>query len=202
MKSLICVLVSLVAMNVAGPLFAQDTELKTETGEQAVPAALGFTMKSIDGDDIDLSQYRGKVVMIVNVASRCGMTPQYEQLQALYSELGDKGLVVLGFPCNQFGAQEPGSEADIKEFCSTKYDVTFPMFAKVDVNGDDRCELYEHLTSLDLQPKGAGNIGWNFEKIILDREGNPIARFGSRTKPDAEEVMKVINDALGAQPRS
>jgi glutathione peroxidase len=164
------------------------------------PDALKFQMKQLDGQTVDLSKYQGKVVMIVNVASKCGLTPQYEQLQALHEKYGDQGLAVLGFPCNQFGKQEPGSESEIQEFCTKNYGVTFDMFAKIDVNGDNASELYKYLTKLDTQPKGAGDISWNFEKFILDREGNVIARFEPRTRPDDEKVMNVLAKALADKP--
>jgi glutathione peroxidase len=164
------------------------------------PEALKFQMKRLDGKDIDLSQYQGKVVMIVNVASKCGLTPQYEQLQALHEKYGDQGLAILGFPCNQFGKQEPGTAAEIQEFCTKNYGVSFDMFSKIDVNGEGACELYKYLTRLDTNPKGAGDISWNFEKFVLDRNGNVIARFEPRTKPDDEQVLAVITKALADKP--
>jgi glutathione peroxidase len=160
------------------------------------PQALKFQMKRLDGQEVDLSQYHGKVVMIVNVASKCGLTPQYEQLQALHEKYGDQGLAILGFPCNQFGKQEPGTATEIQEFCSKNYGVSFELFSKVDVNGDDACELYKYLTRLDTEPKGAGDISWNFEKFVLDRDGKVIARFEPRTKPDDQQVLAVVTQAL------
>ncbi|MEM7455477.1 MAG: glutathione peroxidase, partial [Planctomycetota bacterium] len=144
---------------------AQEAEEAVDEIQIAAPPnrALQFTMTNIDGDDVDLTRYQGKVVVVVNTASRCGLTPQYEQLQELYSNYGDQGVVVLGFPCNQFLAQEPGSEAEIKEFCQKNYGVSFDMFSKIDVNGGNRSELYEYLCSLELAPAGAGDISWNFE---------------------------------------
>lgn len=160
------------------------------------PEALGFKMKTIEGKDVDLSEYKGKVVLIVNVASKCGLTPQYEQLQALHEKYGKDGLAILGFPCNQFGAQEPGTEEEIQEFCSKNYGVKFQMFSKVDVNGDEACDLYKYLTDLDLQPTGKGKISWNFEKFLLNKNGEPVARFSPRTKPDAKEVLTSIEAEL------
>ena len=157
---------------------------------------LKFTMKSLDGKDIDLTQYAGRVVMIVNVASKCGYTPQYKQLQQLHEKYAEQGLAILGFPCNQFLWQERGSAAEIQEFCRVNYGVTFDMFAKVEVNGKNACDLYKYLTALDTQPKGTGKIGWNFEKFIVDRNGNVVARFGSSTKPDAPEIVAVIEREL------
>lgn len=167
-----------------------------DSGTAKAPAALNFKMRSLDGKEVDMGKYQGKVVMIVNVASKCGLTPQYEQLQAISEKYEPKGLAVLGFPCNQFGAQEPGTAQEIKEFCRTKYGVSFPIFAKIEVNGEDACPLYKHLTSLDTKPKGPGKIDWNFEKFIVGRNGEVVARFAPKTKPDAPEVIKVIEAEL------
>lgn len=167
---------------------------------QDVPAALNFNMKSIDGKEVSLSKYAGKVVVFVNVASKCGYTPQYKQLQALHAKLGDKGVAVIGVPCNQFGGQEPGTSTEIVEFCKLNYGVEFDLLSKVDVKGDAQAPLYKHLTSLELAPKGKGPVRWNFEKIVVDKSGNPIARFGSKVKPDSDEFMDVINKALAADP--
>jgi glutathione peroxidase len=132
-----------------------------------VPAVLSFKMKGLDGKEVDLSQYQGKVVLIVNVASKCGYTPQYKGLEALYEKYKDQGLVVLGVPANDFGGQEPGTDKDIAKFCADKYGVTFPMLAKVSsIVGDDKVPLYKHLTSKDTDPKFAGEVKWNFHKFI------------------------------------
>jgi glutathione peroxidase len=160
------------------------------------PAALNFTMKSLGGKEVDLSKFQGKVVMIVNVASKCGLTPQYKQLQALHEKYEKDGLVILGFPCNQFLSQEPGTAEDIQKFCTVNYGVTFPLFAKIDVNGDGACPLYKHLTALVTKPTGAGKISWNFEKFVIGRNGEVVARFSPRTSPDAAEVVKVIEAEL------
>ncbi len=157
---------------------------------------LSFTMKSLDGKDVDLGKYQGKVVMIVNVASKCGLTPQYKQLQAMHEKYGKDGLAILGFPCNQFRSQEPGTAKEIGEFCRTKYSVSFDLFAKIEVNGNGACDLYKTLTALDTKPVGPGKISWNFEKFIVGRNGEVVARFGPRTKPDAAEVVKVIEAEL------
>jgi len=154
-----------------------------------------FSLKRITGEDQDLSDYRGKVLLVVNVASRCGLTPHYEGLQKLSEEHDD--LVVLGFPCNQFGAQEPGSAEDIQNFCSTNYSVTFPMFAKLDVNGADRSPLYAWLTAQDSAPDGAGDIKWNFAKFLIGRDGQVAARFAPTVEPGAAELKTAISDALG-----
>jgi len=157
---------------------------------------LHFTMKSLSGSDVDLSKYQGKVVMIVNVASKCGLTPQYQQLQQLHEKYAEDGLAILGFPCNQFLSQEPGTAEQIREFCQVNYGVKFDLFNKVEVNGDGACDLYKCLTALDTKPVGPGKISWNFEKFIVGRNGQVIARFAPRTKPDAPAVLKVIQAEL------
>ena len=163
----------------------------------AVPARadapLSGTMKSIDGKDVDLGSYQGKVVLVVNVASRCGATPQYAGLQALYDKYKDKGFVVLGFPANDFGAQEPGSDEQIKEFCSSKYDVTFPMFSKITVKGAGKPKLYQVLTET-ADP--AGEIGWNFEKFLIGKDGTVAGRFKTRVSPDDAALVGAIEAAL------
>lgn len=161
--------------------------------------ALGHVVRSIDGEPVDLGDYRGKVLLVVNVASECGLTPQYAGLQEMYEKYSDDGLVVLGFPCNQFGKQEPGSEADIKQFCSTKYQVSFPMFSKIEVNGDGAAPLYQHLTSQQTEPVGSGKISWNFEKFLIGRDGKVLARFSPRTGPDDAALVKAIEAALAAE---
>ena len=169
----------------------------TEEESTKVSKPLSFTMRSLDGKDVDLSKYQGKVVLVVNVASKCGLTPQYEQLQALHEKHSEDGLAVLGFPCNQFLSQEPGSAEEIEKFCRVNYGVSFDMFAKVEVNGDGACDLYKNLTALDTKPVGAGKISWNFEKFIIGRSGEVVARFSPRTKPDDPGLLKVIQAELG-----
>ena len=166
------------------------------TAAESVPAALNFKMNLLDGKPVDLSRYRGQVVLVVNVASRCGNTPQYKQLEALHEKYGKEGLAVLGFPCNQFGGQEPGTAAEIHKFCTSKYQVSFPIFAKIEVNGQGACPLYKYLTALDVKPKGKGPISWNFEKFVIGRNGEVVARFAPGIKPDAPEVMKVVKAEL------
>ena len=158
--------------------------------------ALNFKAKTIDGKTVDLEDYEGKVVLVVNTASRCGLTPQYAGLQSLYEKYKEKGFVVLGFPCNQFGGQEPGTEAEIKSFCSTKYNVSFPMFSKIDVNGEDAAPMYKFLTSQETKPAGKGRISWNFEKFLIDRDGTLIGRYSPRTRPDDAELVKAIEGEL------
>ncbi len=164
--------------------------------DDKTPAALNFTMKSITGKDVNLADYKGKVLLVVNVASKCGLTKQYAPLEDLHEKLADKGLAVLGFPCNQFGGQEPGTEAEIAEFCAATYNVKFPMFSKVEVNGPGAAPLYKHLTALDTQPKGKGDIKWNFEKFVIGKNGEVVARFAPQTAPDSKEVMAVIEAEL------
>ena len=152
-----------------------------------------FTMKDIDGKDMPLSAYKGKVCLVVNVASKCGNTPQYKGLEESYQKLHDKGFEVLGFPANNFGHQEPGNEAQIKEFCSLTYGVKFPMFAKISVKGDDIDPLYKYLTT---ETDFKGDIGWNFGKFLVNREGKVVARFSPTTHVESPEVMNAIQAAL------
>jgi glutathione peroxidase len=159
-------------------------------------SALDFKVRDIDGKDVKLDKYKGNVLLIVNVASKCGYTPQYEGLQSTYAKYKDKGFYVLGFPANNFGAQEPGTETEIKEFCTSKYHVTFPMFAKISVKGDDQAPLYKFLTSKDTNPDFAGDITWNFNKFLVDRKGNVVARFSSKDTPESDAVTSAIEKYL------
>lgn len=161
-----------------------------------VKSIYDFTMKDIDGKDIKLDAYKGQVVMIVNVASRCGYTPQYEGLQAIYLKYKDQGFVELGFPANNFGGQEPGTEKEIKEFCSLKYNVTFPMFSKISVAGGDQHPLYTFLTNKKSDPDFGGDVTWNFNKFLLDRTGKIVARFDSGDEPQGEKVTQAIEKYL------
>ncbi len=168
---------------------------KTPDASKAVsPYVLGYTMKTIDGADKNLADYKGSVVVMVNTASKCGFTPQYKSLEALYKSKKDSGLVILGFPCNDFGGQEPGTEKEIKQFCESKYSVSFPMFAKIKVKGDDAHPLYKQLR--DQPAPIGGEPKWNFTKFVVDRSGNVVARFDSRVKPDDQEFTRVVNDLL------
>ena len=151
-----------------------------------------FEVVSIDGDHQSLADYRGKTVLVVNVASECGMTPQYTGLEKLQREFGDQGFNVLGLPCNQFGAQEPGSEAEIKSFCSSKYDVSFPMTSKIDVNGENRHPLYTWLTT----QTGGEDISWNFEKFLVDGNGSIVQRFGPKIPPEDEALRAAVEKTL------
>jgi glutathione peroxidase len=161
-----------------------------------MPDLYNFAVKTIDGAEQQLADYKGKALLIVNVASECGLTPQYEGLQKLHAELAPKGFAVLGFPCNQFGGQEPGSNADVKKFCTTSYGVTFPLFSKIEVNGQRRAPLYSWLTSQSTGPDGPGDIKWNFAKFVVDRTGAVVARFDPSTTPTAPEVRGAIQKAL------
>ena len=165
-------------------------------GKEAPPPLTG-SVTTIDGKEMDLSSYLGNAVLIVNVASRCGYTKQYKQLQELHEIFGERGLVILGFPCNQFGKQEPGTELEIKEFCQSTFGVDFPMFAKVDVNGDSAAPLYQFLTSDRVPIDDKGPIKWNFEKFVVNRNGELIARYRSAVAPDDASVVKAIERALG-----
>jgi len=166
-------------------------------GDAKVPAALSFKMKGIDGKEVDLAQYKGKVVLIVNVASQCGYTKQYKGLQAIYEKYKNKGFVILGVPANDFGMQEPGTDAEIVKFCSSKYGVTFPMLAKVStIVGDDKVPLYKHLTSKETDPKFAGEIKWNFTKFLIGRNGEIVNRFDSKITPESEELTKAVEEEL------
>ena len=166
----------------------------------AAASDIQFSVKSLDGKPVDLAkQYQGQVLLIVNVASKCGLTPQYEGLEALYGKYGDKGLRVLAFPCNQFGQQEPGTDSQIKEFCDLNYSVTFPLFSKISVKGEDIHPLYAYLTSEQTDPGYAGEISWNFTKFLLDRKGRVIDRFQPKTTPDDPLVMQRIEQALAAK---
>jgi glutathione peroxidase len=156
-----------------------------------------FDSKTLAGKDQKLSAYKGKALLVVNVASKCGLTPQYAGLQKLHDQYSARGFEVLGFPCNQFAGQEPGNAEEIAEFCERNYGVSFPMFAKIDVNGKDRAPLYAWLTAQATQPDGPGDIPWNFGKFLVDKQGNVIARFNPRVAPDAPELVTAIEKAIG-----
>jgi glutathione peroxidase len=173
------------------------TQIQAEGGAEA----LKHTVKDIDGKEVKLEdKYKGKVVMIVNVASKCGLTPQYEQLQALHEKYHDQGLEILGFPANNFGRQEPGTELEIKEFCASRYNVGFDMFSKVSVKDDSQegtqHPLYKDLTREETNGQFAGDIKWNFTKFLVGKEGKVVARFEPKTKPDDAEVVKAIEAEL------
>ena len=169
----------------------------SKDGKPASP--LDFTVQDINGKDTNLSQYKGKVVMIVNVASKCGYTPQYEQLEAVYKKYAGKGFVILGFPANNFNGQEPGTNEEIQTFCKSKFGVTFPMMSKISVLGPDKAPHYQFHTEKPTAGDFAGEIGWNFNKFIVDRNGNLIARYNSKVKPDDKIVTEEIEKALNAK---
>jgi glutathione peroxidase len=164
---------------------------------RAAESIYAIPLKDIDGNTTSLKPYQGKVLLIVNVASKCGFTPQYTALEAVYKKYKDQGLVVLGFPCNQFAHQEPGTDLEIKQFCTSKYDVTFPMFDKIEVNGPNRHPLYVLLAGKDSP--FPGDIGWNFTKFVIGRDGKILNRFASPVKPDSAEVTHAIESALAAK---
>jgi glutathione peroxidase len=154
------------------------------------------SIKTLQGKDTKLADFKGKALLLVNVASKCGLTPQYTALEALQKKYGDKGFTVIGFPCNQFGGQEPGTAQEIETFCSTTYGVTFPMMEKVDVNGAGRHEIYKELTPLADAGGHTGDIRWNFEKFVVSADGTKITRFDPRTTPDDPKVIAAIENAL------
>ncbi len=174
--------------------------IKDPTDKPADPSVLDFKVKDIDGKDQNLADYKGKVVLIVNVASRCGNTPQYAGLEKIYEKYKDQGLVIIGFPANNFGAQEPGSNGQIKDFCTKTYQVKFPMMAKVSVKGADKTDVYKFLTEPATGGDFAGEVEWNFTKFLVDRNGNLIARFANGTQPDDKKVVAEIEKALAAKP--
>jgi glutathione peroxidase len=168
-----------------------------KTDKTMTPTGIySFTMKTIDGKEQPLSAYKGKVALIVNVASFCGFTKQYTALEALYNKYKNKGFIILGFPANNFGSQEPGTDAEIKDFCTSKYDVTFDMFSKISVKGNDEHPLYKYLTN---DTKFKGDIEWNFTKFLVDKNGNVVARFQSKVVPNDEAVTKKIEELLSAK---
>lgn len=170
---------------------AMADEKKTE-----VPKSLSFKMNTLEGESVDLGKYAGKVVVFVNVASKCGYTKQYAGLQKLYETYKDKGLVIVGVPCNQFGAQESGTNKEIRTFCTSNYGVDFDMLEKVDVKSGTACDLYKYLTAQETSPLGKGDVKWNFEKFVLDRKGNVAGRFASGVAPENKEFVAMIESAL------
>ena len=157
---------------------------------------LSFTMKNIDGKDVSLSKYKGNVVLVVNTASKCGLTPQYASLEKLYATYKDKGLRILAFPANNFGGQEPGTNTEIKEFCSVNYKTTFDLFSKISVKGEDQHPLYKFLTGKETNPRYAGDIEWNFAKFLVDRSGQVVARIPANKDPLTPEVVSLIEEQL------
>ena len=165
-----------------------------------MPSIYDFTLKDIDGRDRSLAEFKGQVLLVVNVASKCGFTKQYAGLEKLYQAYKDRGFVVLGFPANNFMGQEPGTEAEIKSFCSLNYGVTFPMFSKISVKGKTIHPLYAYLTDEELHPGSGGAVGWNFNKFLVGPDGKVLAHYGSRTAPEDPELAAAIEAALQAAP--
>lgn len=191
-KNLLFSALLVASLAMASPVMANGKSGKTDK----MKTVHDFSLKDINGKDVKLKNYRGKVVMLVNVASKCGLTPQYEGLQKLYTKYQGQGLVVLGVPANNFGGQEPGTNEEIKTFCSLKYNVTFPMFSKISVKGDDIDPLYKFLTDKETNPEFGGDIAWNFNKFLVDRNGKIIARFSPKEAPDSEKVIQTLEAAL------
>lgn len=190
------------ASDPAGESLTNDEE-KTTPQEQPMTeqaevttGPLQFTMKDISGNEIPLKQYKGKVLLMVNTASKCGLTPQYEGLQTLHEKYAEQGLSILGFPANEFGNQEPGTNEQIAQFCEKNYGVEFDMFSKIVVKGEDMHPLYAYLTQLDAKPKGAGDVSWNFEKFLIGRDGQVVARFNPRVKPSDPKLVEAIEAEL------
>ncbi len=209
-----CLSLGMVLALAAVPIACQDADsneasspARPEENVQSDPpsdasepeGAFAFSARSIEGEPVELSRYQGKVLLIVNVASRCGNTPQYADLETLYEEKKDRGLVVLGFPANDFGSQEPGTNAQIRRFCTSKYGVSFPMFAKISVKGQEQHPLYAWLTDEQRHPETGGSIRWNFDKFLIGRDGKVIARFSPRTNPSSDEVVAAVDAAIGSQ---
>jgi glutathione peroxidase len=167
------------------------------TSAERTPSGIyDFTVKDIDGKNVSLSRYEGKVLLIVNVASRCGNTPQYADLEELYRRYKEQGFMILGFPANNFRAQEPGTDAEIKKFCTINYNVTFDMFSKISVKGSDQHPLYTFLTSAETNPEYAGDVKWNFQKYLVGRNGNVIAKFMPNVEPLSPDATRALDNAL------
>lgn len=178
-------------------LLASFLIISPRAGARAAEKSIyDFSMTAIEGKTVPLSTYKGKVLLIVNVASRCGFTPQYKDLEALYRKYQERGFTILAFPANNFGAQEPGTDAEIKEFCTVNYGVTFPMFSKISVKGDDQNPLYRYLTSDEANPATSGEIKWNFQKYLVGRDGKVLAKFLSKVTPLSDELTTAIEGAL------
>ncbi|MGV3723882.1 MAG: glutathione peroxidase [Actinomycetota bacterium] len=186
-------------LTILGAAVVAAAALSTVSGaaeKKPVAPALNFKVKDIDGKEVALQKYQGQVLLVVNVASYCGNTKQYTNMQAIYEKYGKQGFSILAFPANDFGKQEPGSEKEIKEFCNTKYKTTFPMFSKVVVKGEGQTPFYSYLTSKETNPSFGGDVEWNFAKFLLDRNGKVIARFPAKLDPGSPEVVAAIEKAL------
>jgi len=194
-----CVVLIAVGLSVRRALGKDVVKSPTTMPAPAGSSPLDFTVKDIEGKDVNLADYRGKVVLLVNVASKCGFTPQYTALESLYETYNNRGFVIIGFPANNFHSQEPGTDAEIKAFCTSKYSVTFPLMSKISVKGDDKHPLYKFLTEPPTAGDFQGEIGWNFTKFLIDRNGNVIARFASPTKPSDPALVAAVEDALNSK---
>jgi glutathione peroxidase len=172
----------------------RDTELKKDGDEKMVASISGYSVKDIKGNDVNLSDYKGKVLLLVNVASKCGYTKQYKGLEEIYREYKDQGFEILAFPCNDFGGQEPGTNEEIAEFCSSKFDVTFSLFDKIKVKGDDKAPLYAMLTNNEVT--GTSDIGWNFEKFLIAKDGSVVKRYKSKVDPKSDELLNDLKSEL------
>ena len=188
-------LVAAVGCGKSGEFSAQ---VPAQGGKTVNPSVYDFTVKDIEGKDMSLALYKGKVLLIVNTASKCGFTGQYEGLEKLYKTYQDRGLVILGFPANNFLWQEPGTDGEIKQFCSIKFGVTFPMFSKISVKGKNQDPLYAFLTDEKANPGFGGAITWNFNKFLVGRDGKVVGRFGSKVEPDSKELVEAVEKALAA----
>jgi glutathione peroxidase len=173
---------------------ARAAESTTRPAATQPSSVLAFSVEDNAGKQVDLAQYKGKVLLIVNTASKCGFTPQYEGLETIYNKYKDKGFTILAFPANEFGHQEPGTNAEIREFCSTKFHVTFDLFAKMVVKGDGQSPLYQFLTSKESDPKFAGDIKWNFTKFLVSRDGQVVGRFEPKTKPEDPALTNALEE--------
>jgi glutathione peroxidase len=189
MQRIVSVALGLALAVVVGTVGADDKGAK-------VADVFNFKMKKLDGKDANLAAYQGKVVLFVNVASQCGLTPQYKELEALHEKYAEKGLAIVGVPANDFGKQEPGTDLEIAKFCKDNYNVKFDMLSKVSVKGDTKCDLYKYLTTQKIAGGPEGEVSWNFEKFLVGRDGKVVGRFAPRTKPDAKEVIDAIEAAL------
>jgi glutathione peroxidase len=187
------VLITIFSLLILSSILTARQKEKTSVNANGI---YSFTMKTIDGKDKPLVEYKGKVLLIVNVASFCGYTPQYKDLEEVYRTYKDKGFMILGFPANNFGQQEPGSDEEIKTFCDTKYNVTFDLFSKISVKGDDQHPLYQYITKASPFP---GDVKWNFQKYLVDQDGNIVAMYPSKVKPTDREVIQKIESLLKDQ---
>jgi glutathione peroxidase len=201
---LVSVLLACASCEQEGPQAEEPATSSVESADETISQVSGapiyqFEMTNIDGTPVNLGTYSGKVLLLVNVASKCGYTPQYAGLQQLYEKYGDQDLVVLGFPANNFGSQEPGTEEEIQAFCTTNYNVTFPMFSKISVKGDGIHPLYAYLTSAESDPQFSGPITWNFNKFLIGRDGSVIGRYDSKVEPLSAQLAGDIEGALAKE---